>query len=271
MARSHEHEIALLDKRIAQMGGLAESLLGQAFEALERRNPQLAHTAVQADKAIDGLQKETEEQAISMIARRQPMAHDLWHIIAVLRITGELERIGDRAKNIAKRALTIAPESCPRHLLLGLRHMVEQALRQLKDVLDAYAERDSELALNVWRADEQIDSLYNSVFRELVTSMMQDSRDIGLCAHLLFSAKNLERIGDHTTNVAETVYYLVHGVSITGERPKDDQTSSTPISRQLDSLKEAALRPCESAGQVHQEGLSSRSAEQPLHAAPQTV
>jgi phosphate transport system protein len=112
----------------------------------------------------------------------------------------------------------------------GLRHMVEQALRQLKEVLDAYAERNSELALNVWRSDEQIDAMYNSVFRELLTYMMEDPRNIGICTHLLFGAKNLERIGDHTTNVAETVYYLVHGISIADDRPKGDKTSSTLIS-----------------------------------------
>jgi phosphate transport system protein len=230
IVRSYEEELALLDKRIAQMGGLAEKLLGQAFDALERRDPQLAESVVQADKAIDRLQKDIEEQVVSMIARRQPMADDLRHIMAALRITGDLERIGDLAKNIAKRALAIARESYPKPLMSGLRHMAEQALRQLKEVLDSYAERNSELALNVWRADEQIDATYNSVFRELLTYMMEDPRNIGICTHLLFGAKNLERIGDHTTNVAETVYYLVHGISIADDRPKGDKTSSTLIS-----------------------------------------
>ena len=211
------------------MGGLAEKLLGQAFDALERRDPQLADSVVQADKAIDRLQKDIEEQAVSMIARRQPVGDDLRHIMASLRITGDLERIGDLAKNIAKRALAIAQESYPKPLMSGLRHMAEQALRQLKEVLDSYAERNSELALNVWRADEQIDAMYNSVFRELLTYMMEDPRNIGICTHLLFGAKNLERIGDHTTNVAETVYYLVHGISIADDRPKGDKTSSTLV------------------------------------------
>jgi phosphate transport system protein len=230
IVRSYEEELALLDKRIAQMGGLAEKLLGQGFDALERRDPQLADSVVQADKAIDRLQKDIEEQVVSMIARRQPMADDLRHVMAALRITGDLERIGDLAKNIAKRALAIAQESYPKPLMSGLRHMAEQALRQLKEVLDSYAERNSELALNVWRADEQIDAMYNSVFRELLTYMMEDPRNIGICTHLLFGAKNLERIGDHTTNVAETVYYLVHGISIADDRPKGDKTSSTLIS-----------------------------------------
>jgi phosphate transport system protein len=232
IVRSYEEDLALLDKRIAQMGGLAENLLGQAFEALERRDPQLADTVVQTDKTIDRLQKEIEDQVILMIACRQPMADDLRHIMAALRITGELERIGDLAKNIAKRALAIAQETYPKPLMSGLRHMVERALRQLKEVLDAYAERNSELALNVWRADEQIDAMYNSVFRELLTYMMEDPRNIGLCTHLLFGAKNLERVGDHTTNIAETVHYLVHGLPITDDRPKGDRTSSTLISRE---------------------------------------
>jgi phosphate transport system protein len=230
IVRSNDEDLALLDRKFTQMAGLAEYQLGRAFDALERRDPRLADTVVQADQGIDRLQKEIEEQAISTIARPQPSADDLRYLIAVLRITGELERIGDLAKNIAKRAHATSLEIYPKLLISGLRHMLERALRQLKEVLDAYAERDSELALNVWRADEQIDAMYNSVFRELLTYMMEDPRNIGLCTHLLFGAKNLERIGDHTTNIAETVYYLVHGSSITDDRPKGDETSSTLIS-----------------------------------------
>jgi phosphate transport system protein len=229
--KSYSEELALLDKKVAHMGGLAEHVLGQAFEALEKRDPRLAETAVQSDKAIDQLQKEIEEQVITMIARRQPMADDLRHVMAALRITGDLERIGDLAKNIAKRALAIAQEAYPKPLISGLRHMEERALVQLKEVLDAYAERDSELALQVWREDEQIDAMYNSVFRELLTYMMEDPRNIGFCTHLLFGAKNLERIGDHTTNIAEVVHYLVHGKTISDDRPKGDQTSTTLIQR----------------------------------------
>ena len=146
-----------------------------------------------------------------MIARRQPMANDLRHIMTVLKIAGDLERIGDLAKNIAKRALAVSGENHPKPLMTGLKHMTELALRQLKDVLDAYAERDADKALAVWRHDERIDAMYNSLFRELLTYMMEDPRNIGLCTHLLFGAKNIERIGDHTTNIAENVYYLVHG------------------------------------------------------------
>ena len=227
IVRSYEEELALLDKKIAQMGGLAEHILGKSFDAIERRDPMLAELVVKSDKQIDILEREIEDQVISMIARRQPMANDLRHVMAALRITGDLERIGDLAKNIAKRALAIAHESHPKPLMTGLRHMGELALAQLKEVLDAYAERDADRALAVWRDDENIDAMYNSLFRELLTYMMEDPRNIGLSTHLLFGAKNIERVGDHTTNIAETVHFLVRGVNITDDRPKGDDTSST--------------------------------------------
>lgn len=231
IVRSYEEELALLDKKIAQMGGLAEHILAQAFDALERRDPRLAELVVKSDKQIDVLEREIEEQVVSMIARRQPMANDLRHVMAALRITGDLERIGDLAKNIAKRALAIAQESHPKPLMTGLRHMCELALSQLKEVLDAYASRNPDRALKVWRDDEQIDAMYNSLFRELLTYMMEDPRSIGLSTHLLFGGKNIERVGDHTTNIAETIHFLVRGVNITDERPKGDETSSTLFSK----------------------------------------
>ena len=230
IVKSYEDELALLDKKIAHMGGLAENILGQAFDALERRDPKLAETVVRSDRAIDQLEYDIEAQVISMIARRQPMAVDLRHIMGALRITADLERIGDLAKNIAKRALAIAHETHPKPLMTGLRHMVDLALRQLKEVLDAYAERDAQRALAVWHADEQIDAMYNSLFRELLTYMMEDPRNIGLSTHLLFGAKNIERVGDHTTNIAETVHFLVTGTTLTDDRPKSDETSTTLLS-----------------------------------------
>jgi phosphate transport system protein len=229
IVKSFDQELQLLDKKIAQMGGLAERLLAQAFDALERRDPQLAEAAVASDRAIDLLERELQEQTIHMIARRQPMANDLRHIMTVLKIAGDLERIGDLAKNIGKRALAVSGENHPKPLMTGFKHMTELAMRQLKDVLDAYAERDADKALGVWRRDERIDAMYNSLFREMLTYMMEDPRNIGLCTHLLFGAKNIERVGDHTTNIAESVYYLVHGSALTDDRPKGDDTSSTLI------------------------------------------
>jgi phosphate transport system protein len=227
IVRSYEEELALLNNKIAKMGGLAEKVLGQSFDALDRRDPDLAANTIGEDEEIDQLQREIEEQAVVMIARRQPMAYDLRQIMAALRISSDLERIGDLGKNIAKRAVAVVTEQQPKQLMLGLKHMGELSLSQLKEVLDAFIERDAERALNVWYKDEEIDSMYNSLFRELLTYMMEDPRNIGLCTHLLFGAKNIERVGDHATNIAETVYYLVHGRPITDQRPKGDTTSST--------------------------------------------
>ena len=229
IVKSYEAELSVLESKVGQMGGLAELMLSEAFTALEQRNPDRAKAVVASDSAIDALQRELEEQVIVMIARRQPMANDLRQIMAVLKVAGDLERIGDLAKNIGKRALAVSGETHPKPLMTGLRHMVELTARSLKDVLDAFAARDAEKALNVWRADEAVDALYNSLFRELLTYMMEDPRNIGLCAHLLFGAKNIERIGDHTTNIAETVYFLARGVPLTDERPKNDKTSSTLV------------------------------------------
>lgn len=223
---SFDNELTQLDLATAEMGGLAEKLLADAFAALERRDPALAGKAVGLDRNIDELERRLQEQAILMIAKRQPMANDLRHIMTVLKVAGDLERIGDLAKNIAKRAMAVAHESHPKPLMSGLRHMTELAQRQLKDVLDAFGRRDGEKAIAVWRSDVGLDALYNSVFRELLTYMMEDPRNIGLCTHLLFAAKNLERIGDHTTNIAENIHYLITGARMSDERPKDDAANT---------------------------------------------
>jgi phosphate transport system protein len=229
IVRSYDQELELLDKKIAQMGGEVEQELAQGFDALERRDPKLAEAVAAGDRRVDALEAEIQELTIRMIARRQPMAVDLRHIMTVLKIAGDLERTGDLAKNIAKRALAISGENHPKSLMTGLKHMVELALAQLKDVLDAFAVRDAEKAMAVWRRDERIDAMYNSLFRELLTYMMEDPRNIGLCTHLLFAAKNIERVGDHTTNIAEDIHYLVHGVPMPDDRPKGDDTASTLI------------------------------------------
>jgi phosphate transport system protein len=143
-----------------------------------------------------------------------------------LRISGDLERIGDLAKNIAKRVMAIADGFQSQKIVLGVQNISDLVMEQLKDILDAYAQHDQEQALDVWHRDGQIDALYTSLFRELLTYMMEDPRNITFCAHLLFCAKNIERIGDHTTNIAETIHYLVTGQSLTAERPKDDRTTN---------------------------------------------
>jgi phosphate transport system protein len=232
IVRSYDQELELLDKKVAQMGGQVERLLARGFDALERRDPQLAAEVVGEDRKVDALEGEIQDLTIQMIARRQPMAIDLRHIMTVLKTAGNLERTGDLAKNIAKRALAVSGENHPKPLMTGLKHMVELALSQLKDVLDAFAERDGEKAVAVWRRDERIDAMYNSLFRELLTYMMEDPRNIGLCTHLLFAAKNIERVGDHTTNIAEDVYYLVHGAALADDRPKGDDTASTLIRKE---------------------------------------
>ena len=229
IVRSYEEELTHLNNKIARMGSLVEKLLGQSFDALERRDPELAVATIKEDEEIDALEHQIEEQAVIMIAKRQPLAYDLRQIMAALRISIELERIGDLGKNLSKRAVAVVGEQQPKQLMLGLKHMGELALSQLKEVLDAFIERDAERALKVWAKDEEIDAMYNSLFRELLTYMMEDPRNIGLCTHLLFGAKNIERIGDHATNIAETVYYLATGRTITDQRPKGDTTSSTPV------------------------------------------
>jgi phosphate transport system protein len=232
IVRSYDQELELLDKKIAQMGGLVERSLAEAFDALERRDPQLAATVAASDLKIDAIEREIQDLAMVMIAKRQPMAVDLRHIMTVLRIAHDLERTGDLGKNTAKRAHAVSGETHPKPLMTGLKHMVELALNQLKDVLDAYAERDTEKAEAVWRHDERVDAMYNSLFRELLTYMMEDPRNIGLCTHLLFAAKNIERVGDHTTNIAENVYYLVKGVMLSEDRPKSDETASLLIRKE---------------------------------------
>ncbi len=226
IVKSYDEEFAELDRMTAAMGGLAEAQLADAIGALERPDPKLGEKVAASDRRIDALERQLQERAILMIAKRQPLANDLRHIMTVLKIAGDLERVGDLAKNIAKRASVIAGEQRPRPLVAGMAHLGETALRQLKDVLDALATRDVAKALTVWGSDAQLDALYNSVFRELLTYMMEDPRNIGLCTHLLFGAKNLERIGDHTTNIAENIHYLVTGTVLVDDRPKGDDTSS---------------------------------------------
>ncbi len=218
--KAYDKELDELGRRIAEMGGIAEKMVIDAVDALSNVDLDLAQQVIAKDPRLDALQRQIEEQAIYTIARRQPVAVDLREIIGAIRIAGDLERVGDLAKNIAKRTVTIGAEARLPRALVGLKHMNELATELMKDVLDAYAQRDVERARAVWMRDAELDALEDSVFRDLLTHMMEDPRNISFCAHLLFCSKNIERIGDHATNIAETVFYLVTGEAIPGERPK---------------------------------------------------
>jgi phosphate transport system protein len=224
IVKAYDDEISSLKTMLAQMGGLAEEQLDNAISALSKRDIVLADQVILRDDKLDVLEREIEEKAILTIAKRQPMALDLREIMVAIRVSSDIERIGDLAKNTAKRTHAIS-EALPRRLSTGLARMGSMAQAQLKNVLDAYARRDDAAAMTVWRSDEDLDALYNSIFRELLTYMMEDPRNISLCTHLLFGAKNLERIGDHTTNIAENIHYLIHGKTISEGRPKKDVTS----------------------------------------------
>jgi phosphate transport system protein len=228
-AKAFDTDLQALARMISEMGGLAERQISKALEALEKRDAALALSTIAEDTKIDALQHEIEEKSILTIARRQPMAVDLREIVAALRVSNDLERIGDLAKNIAKRVAALPDDINLPKILRGVEHMAELVLSQIKDVLDSYARRDLPKAMAVWNGDQEIDAVNNSLFRELLTYMMEDPSTISLCIHLLFCAKNIERMGDHATNIAETVYYMVEGRPLADERPKNDQTSSTAV------------------------------------------
>jgi phosphate transport system protein len=223
---AYDTEIKELQKKIAEMGGIAEKMLSDALEAIETRDITLAQKIILTDSRLDGLQRDVDEQAILTIARRQPMAIDLRDIFVVSQIAGDIERVGDLVKNIGKRIIAMEGQFPPKSLLSGLRNMSLMALGQFKAVLDAYTQKDVDAAIKVWSNDGGIDRLYNSLFRELLTYMMEDPRNITFCTHLLFSAKNIERIGDHATNIAERIYYVVTGETLTATRPKGDDGPS---------------------------------------------
>jgi phosphate transport system protein len=224
-AKAFDADLEELSRKISEMGGLAEQEIADSISALTRRDAELGRRVMAADPAIDALQREIEDKAVLTIARRQPMAVDLREIVGALRVANDLERIGDLAKNIGKRVNAIEGDFRPQKLIRGVEHMASLVLGQLKRVLDAYAARDLEGALAVWKSDEQVDALCTSLFRELLTYMMEDPRNITFCIHLMFCAKNIERMGDHATNIAETVYYIVEGHPIVDQRPKGDTTA----------------------------------------------
>ncbi|MEN3793177.1 phosphate signaling complex protein PhoU [Fulvimarina sp. MAC3] len=236
---SYEDELKFIVRRISEMGGQAERMLEQAVSALVRGDTALAQSVIADDVILDAAQREVDERAIMTIAKRQPMAIDLREIVGAIRISNDLERIGDLAKNIAKRVLAVHHHAQPNQLVRGIEHLSELAVDQLKDVLDAYGERDHERAITVRDNDEEIDAVYTSIFRELLTYMMEDPRNITACTHLLFSAKNIERIGDHATNIAETIFYIKTGEEMDVNRPKGDR-SATVTQKSIEEAVEGA-------------------------------
>ena len=221
--KSYDQELQRLDNTIAEMGGMAESQLAAAIDAVAKRDSDLATEVIEGDSKVDELEHEVESLVVRLLALRQPMARDLRQIVAALKTATDLERICDYAANVAKRSIVLN-QTAPVKPVYALPRMGALCQGMIKDMLDAYVERDADRALAVWLRDEELDEMYTSLFRELLTYMIEDARNITPCTHLLFMAKNLERIGDHTTNIAETLYFLVHGKPLQQIRPKRDRT-----------------------------------------------
>jgi phosphate transport system protein len=228
LVKSYDQELKRLRNLLTEMGGIVESQVAAAAEAIMNLDPAAATRVVEEDPKVDALEREAEQFVIRLLALRQPMAADLRHIVAALKITGELERIGDYAANVAKRTIVLAQFSLP-YSLAGLAHMAQLVQEHLKTVIDATGEADADKAIEVWRADQVVDDMYNAIFRELITYMMEDPRNITPCTHLLFIAKNLERIGDHETNIAEMVHYAVKGEVLPDARPKGNSAAYAVI------------------------------------------
>jgi phosphate transport system protein len=224
-AKAFDSDLQEIMRKVAEMGGLVEKQISEAAQALLERDTELAERVIATDPTIDAMQRDIEEKAILTIARRQPMAIDLREIVGAMRVCNDLERIGDHAKHIGKRVVALGGDLYPQTLIRGVEHMAELVLAQIKQVLDAYASRDLQGALAVWKGDEEVDAICTSLFRELLTYMLEDPRNITFCMHLMFCAKDIERMGDHATNIAETVYFIIEGRPITDQRPKGDTTS----------------------------------------------
>ena len=224
-AKAFHVDLQDLTRLVSEMGGLAEKQIGDAIDALSKQDEALATRVISIDVKIDMLQREIEERAVLTIAKRQPMAIDLREIVGAMRVATDLERIGDLAKNMGKRVAALENDFQPLKLIRGLEHMTDLVQNQVKSVLDAYAAHDLPAAMAVWKGDEEVDAICTSLFRELLTYMMEDPRNISFCIHLMFCAKNIERIGDHATNIAETVFYMIEGQQMLDKRPKGDMTT----------------------------------------------
>lgn len=223
IVKSYDEELNRLTGEIQRMGDLALKELEAAIAAVIERDSESAQRIVESDATVDALEREISQDVIRLLALRQPMARDLREVMAALRIASDIERIGDYAANVAKRAIALNRVELVRPVF-ALPRLAELAGELVSEVLFAYHDRDADRALLAWARDEELDGMYTGLFRELLTYMMEDPRNITACTHLLFMAKNIERIGDHATNIAENIYFLVHGTEIAQERRKGDQS-----------------------------------------------
>ncbi len=223
--KSYDSELIRLTGEIVRMGELSVTQLEAAIDVIERRDERAAQRVVGNDEAIDQLEQEISHDVVRLLALRAPMAGDLRNVFAALRIAADIERIGDYAANVAKRSIPLSMVA-PISPTKGLGHLAELAATEVRDVLKAYHDQDAERAYEVWKDDAELDEAYTGYFRQLLTYMMEDPRNITPCTHLLFMAKNIERIGDHATNIAENVWYQVHGEPLTKRRPNRDLTSN---------------------------------------------
>ncbi len=230
IVKSFDDDLNHLVNTIAEMGGLAERQLADAISALSKRDETLASSVIAQDKRIDALEADIDAQVIRMLALRQPQALDLRAVIVALKISAELERVGDYAKNVAKRTLTLMQAPIIGSASNTIVRMGMIVGGMISNVIDAYLNADIVKAKEVRARDTDVDQLHTSLFRELLTYMMEDPRNITACTHLLFIAKNIERIGDHVTNIAENVHFLVVGENFGEDRPKSDFSSSTIVS-----------------------------------------
>ena len=227
IVKSYDDEQRALQGELIRMGLMAAAQLEAALDVVERRDDGAAERVIANDEAIDALEQQVNHDVIRLI-QRGPMATDLRLILAALRVASDIERIGDYAANIAKRSLVLN-QLPPLPMTRGLGALGRLAVQQVRDVLEAYRERDGEAALRVRARDAELDTLYTGLFRELLTYMMEDARAITACTHLLFMAKNIERIGDHATNIAENVWFLIHGEELLPQRDKRDDSNTTAV------------------------------------------
>ncbi|AGA65252.1 Phosphate transport system regulatory protein PhoU [Liberibacter crescens BT-1] len=222
---AYDEELKFLAQRISQMASFSKKMLAFSVRALVEGDTELAQKVISDDVILDQAEREICDKAILTIAKRQPMAADLREIIGSIRIASDLERIGDLSKNTSKRVLAVQMSGVPRKLARGIEPLSELALKQLTEMLDVYTTRSADEAQLIRSRDGELDAIHTSLFRELLTYMMEDPRNITPCTHLLFCAKNIERIGDHVTNIVETIYYMETGTQPQGERQKDDSSA----------------------------------------------